>query len=167
MGVFFYEDTCSKLCVDILHDLETIDGMRHEAQRILLRSLKLMFVFSFLDEAEDEGIQMVKTTDLTIAEELNVKDFPTLVYYQGGIPSLFKGRVFILIPSTLYRSSVVKVITGKSRWLNWRGRSFAMDAHDSYNCGWSWCEWVLCFLHWGFSAHYTLRTLTSLSSIPH
>jgi len=68
VGVFFYEDTCSKQCTDILHDLETID-----------------------DEAEEEGIQMVKTTDLTIAEELNIKDFPTFVYYQGGIPSLFKG----------------------------------------------------------------------------
>ena len=44
------------------------------------------------DDAEEEGIQMVKTTDLSAAEELNIHDFPAFVYYQGGIPTVYKGK---------------------------------------------------------------------------
>jgi len=43
------------------------------------------------DDADEVGIQLVKTTDLTVAEELGIKDFPKLVYYQGGLPSVYKG----------------------------------------------------------------------------
>jgi hypothetical protein len=52
------------------------------------------------DDAEEEGIQMVKTTDLSVAEELNIKEFPAFVYYQGGIPTVYKGQPLLPPPTS-------------------------------------------------------------------
>ncbi|CAG7689960.1 unnamed protein product [Allacma fusca] len=68
VAVLFYEDNCGAVCDSVLKDLETID-----------------------DDADDVGIQLVKTTDTSVAEELRVTTFPALVYYQGGAPSIYKG----------------------------------------------------------------------------
>ena len=49
------------------------------------------------DDADDVGIQLVKTTDTSVAEELRVAAFPALVYYQGGLPSIYKGLYIFLL----------------------------------------------------------------------
>jgi len=69
---FVDTDECGVKCETILKELETID-----------------------DEADDVGIHFVKTTDTSVAEdELRLTEFPRLVYYQGGLPSIYKGTNF-------------------------------------------------------------------------
>ncbi|ODM96284.1 putative protein disulfide-isomerase C1F5.02, partial [Orchesella cincta] len=70
VAVLFHEENCPE-CDDILKELEKID-----------------------DEADDVGIHFVRTEDTSVAEEeLRIKDFPTLVYYQGGAPSIYRGSL--------------------------------------------------------------------------
>lgn len=68
------DDDCPT-CEDILKELEKID-----------------------DEADDVGIHFVRTDDTSVAEdELRIRDFPKLVYYQGGAPSVYRGEIFFWV----------------------------------------------------------------------
>ena len=71
---FTAEPEDCRQCAKILDELETID-----------------------DEAGDAGIFFVKTNDLDAASELRIKNFPALVYYQGGLPSLYRGTLFAFV----------------------------------------------------------------------
>ncbi|XP_021959977.1 uncharacterized protein LOC110855885 isoform X3 [Folsomia candida] len=71
VAVFYFEDDCGSSCDKILEELEHID-----------------------DDASDVGIHFVKTTDTSVAEEeLRLTEFPKLVYYQGGLPSIYRGSL--------------------------------------------------------------------------
>ncbi|KFM78691.1 Protein disulfide-isomerase A5, partial [Stegodyphus mimosarum] len=65
--VYFYEKGCSE-CEAIIHELEKID-----------------------DDTDRHGIHFVKTDDVRVAEELGVIEFPSLVYFEHQIPSIFAG----------------------------------------------------------------------------
>ncbi|XP_047475280.1 uncharacterized protein LOC125029447 isoform X3 [Penaeus chinensis] len=65
--VYFYDDNCPT-CETVLADLETID-----------------------DETDDVGIQFVKTNDVEVAEDLGISHLPALVYFEGGVPSIYDG----------------------------------------------------------------------------
>lgn len=59
--------------------------------------------YSLDDDASDVGIHFVKTTDTSVAEEeLRLTEFPKLVYYQGGLPSIYRGTD----PPSLSTSSI-------------------------------------------------------------
>lgn len=62
------DDNCPT-CETILAELETID-----------------------DETDEVGIQFVKTNDVEVAEDLGISHLPALVYYEGGVPSIYDGR---------------------------------------------------------------------------
>lgn len=48
-----------------------------------------------IDDATDRsGIHFVKTDDVRVAEELGVTEFPTLVYFEHSIPSIFSGNAY-------------------------------------------------------------------------
>ena len=51
-----------------------------------------------VDEALNaHGINMVKTSDLDVAEEYGVDEvFPEIVYFENGIPSLYPGKLNII-----------------------------------------------------------------------
>ena len=45
------------------------------------------------DELTAHGVNMVKTSDMTIAEEYGVDEvIPEIVYFENGIPSLYPGE---------------------------------------------------------------------------
>ena len=45
------------------------------------------------DELSSHGVNMVKTSDLDIAEEYGVDEVvPEIVYFENGIPSLYPGE---------------------------------------------------------------------------
>lgn len=62
------DDNCPT-CETILAELETID-----------------------DETDEVGIQFVKTNDVDVAEDLGISHLPALVYFEGGVPSIYDGR---------------------------------------------------------------------------
>ncbi|KAG7154498.1 disulfide-isomerase-like 2 [Homarus americanus] len=63
--VYFYDDNCPT-CETVLAELETID-----------------------DETDEVGIQFVKTNDVEVAEDLGISHLPALVYFEGGVPSIY------------------------------------------------------------------------------
>nr|XP_045619931.1 uncharacterized protein LOC123771446 isoform X10 [Procambarus clarkii] len=67
--VYFYDDNCPT-CETVLAELETID-----------------------DETDEVGIQFVKTNDVEAAEELGISHLPALVYFEGGVPSIYDGDI--------------------------------------------------------------------------
>lgn len=46
------------------------------------------------DHTDRNGIHFVKTDDVRLAEDLGVTEFPTLVYFEHQIPSIFSGVNF-------------------------------------------------------------------------
>lgn len=45
------------------------------------------------------SLQFVRTDDTGVAEEeLRIRDFPKLVYYQGGAPSIYRGKPPLFLP---------------------------------------------------------------------
>lgn len=67
--VYFYDDNCPT-CETVLGELETID-----------------------DETDEVGIQFVKTNDVEVAEDLGISHLPALVYFEGGVPSIYDGDI--------------------------------------------------------------------------
>ncbi|KAK8376376.1 hypothetical protein O3P69_009789 [Scylla paramamosain] len=67
--VYFYDDNCPT-CETVLAELETID-----------------------DETDEIGIQFVKTNDVDVAEDLGISHLPALVYFEGGVPSIYDGDI--------------------------------------------------------------------------
>ncbi|XP_063877639.1 uncharacterized protein LOC135109832 isoform X15 [Scylla paramamosain] len=67
--VYFYDDNCPT-CETVLAELETID-----------------------DETDEVGIQFVKTNDVDVAEDLGISHLPALVYFEGGVPSIYDGDI--------------------------------------------------------------------------
>lgn len=62
-------DECEQ-CTKILEELENID-----------------------DDCDRHGITFVKTKDFSVAEQYGVHDYPALVYFEGGIPNVFEGKL--------------------------------------------------------------------------
>jgi len=79
--VYFYEKECAE-CEVIIQELEKID-----------------------DTTDKHGIHFVKTDDVRVAEDLGVTEFPTLVYFEHGIPSIYSGD---LMNSNAVLESVMK-----------------------------------------------------------
>ena len=47
------------------------------------------------DELTAHGVNMVKTSDLVVAEEYGVDEvIPEIVYFENGIPSLYPGKEY-------------------------------------------------------------------------
>jgi len=65
--VYFYDDNCPT-CETVLAELETID-----------------------DDTDEHDIQFVKTNDVEVAEDLGISHLPALVYFEGGVPSIYNG----------------------------------------------------------------------------
>jgi thiol-disulfide isomerase/thioredoxin len=55
-------------CDSILEELENID-----------------------DDTDRHGIAFLKTPDTAVAEEFGVEDFPALIYFERGSPSIYEG----------------------------------------------------------------------------
>lgn len=62
-------DGCEQ-CTKVLEELENID-----------------------DDCDKHGITFVKTKDFSVADGYGVHDYPALVYFEGGIPNVFEGKV--------------------------------------------------------------------------
>ena len=43
------------------------------------------------DDLSTRGVHMVKTCDMEIAEEYGIEKFPSIVYFENGIPYLYPG----------------------------------------------------------------------------
>uniref|UniRef100_U5EMW7 Putative nucleolar protein 58 n=1 Tax=Corethrella appendiculata TaxID=1370023 RepID=U5EMW7_9DIPT len=69
LAVLFYTDDCDD-CDTILEELETID-----------------------DDTDKYGIQFVKANDIKLAHEIGIFSFPSLVYYETGVPIMFDGNL--------------------------------------------------------------------------
>ncbi|GFQ72443.1 thioredoxin domain-containing protein [Trichonephila clavata] len=69
IAVYFYEKGCTE-CDTIIQHLEKVD-----------------------ESTDRHGIHFVKTDDVEMAEELGVMDFPSLVYYEHEIPSIYPGHL--------------------------------------------------------------------------
>ncbi|XP_064488753.1 uncharacterized protein LOC135400775 isoform X2 [Ornithodoros turicata] len=69
LAVLFYSEgqECDE-CKAVLSDLENID-----------------------DDTDRHGIQFVKTTDVSVAQEYGVKEYPSLVYFEKQIPNVYEG----------------------------------------------------------------------------
>ncbi len=61
------KDGCES-CLVILEDLENID-----------------------DDTDRQGINFVKTTDLNIATNYGVTNFPAVIYFENQVPSIYEG----------------------------------------------------------------------------
>ncbi|EEB16861.1 predicted protein [Pediculus humanus corporis] len=67
LAVYFCSENCGQ-CQIIVEELENID-----------------------DDCDRHGIQFVKTQDLEVAKEFGVIEFPSLVYFEKGVPNVFEG----------------------------------------------------------------------------
>ena len=45
------------------------------------------------DDLSTRGVHMVKTCDMEIAEEYGIEKFPSIVYFENGIPYLYPGTL--------------------------------------------------------------------------
>lgn len=43
------------------------------------------------DDTDKQGIYFVRIDDETYAKELGVSDYPSLVYFEDGVPSIYMG----------------------------------------------------------------------------
>lgn len=57
-------------CLTILEELENID-----------------------DDTDRQGIHFVKTTDLNIATNYGVTEFPAVIYFENQVPSIYEGSI--------------------------------------------------------------------------
>lgn len=73
LAVLFYTDDCEE-CEEVLQELETID-----------------------DDADDHGIQFVKSKDSKLASEIGIFSFPALVYYETGVPIMYDGKLWVYV----------------------------------------------------------------------
>ncbi|CAN8017692.1 unnamed protein product, partial [Ixodes persulcatus] len=67
VAVFFFDDNCPE-CDKVLEELENID-----------------------DDTDKHGIYFVRIDDDAYAKELGVSEFPSLVYFENGSPSIYMG----------------------------------------------------------------------------
>ena len=44
------------------------------------------------DDTDAVGVKFVKTDDVGFAKEVGVKQFPTIVYFEKGNPSIYEGK---------------------------------------------------------------------------
>ena len=44
------------------------------------------------DDTDAVGVKFVKTDDAGFAKEVGVKQFPTIVYFEKGNPSIYEGK---------------------------------------------------------------------------
>ena len=44
------------------------------------------------DDTDAVGVKFVKTNDVGFAKEVGVKEFPTIVYFEKGSPSIYEGK---------------------------------------------------------------------------
>lgn len=102
--MFYFEDDCGSSCDKILEELEHIGKQLGEKRGLGLMGPSSLYTnYSLDDDASDVGIHFVKTTDTSVAEEeLRLTEFPKLVYYQGGLPSIYRGTD----PPSLSTSSI-------------------------------------------------------------
>lgn len=68
---YFLDKEDCDTCDEILEELETID-----------------------DDTDKHGIQFVKSKDSKLASDIGIFSFPTLVYYETGVPIMYDGKVF-------------------------------------------------------------------------
>lgn len=59
-------------CLTVLEELENID-----------------------DDTDRHGINFVKTTDLNIATNFGVHEFPAVIYFENQVPSIYEGKTRI------------------------------------------------------------------------
>lgn len=75
------ENNCDR-CQEVLDELETID-----------------------DDTDNHGILFVKSNDEKLAHEIGIFSFPSLVYYETGVPIMYDGKAhffyFISVSSFL------------------------------------------------------------------
>lgn len=45
------------------------------------------------DDADDIGVDFVKTGDLAVARKFGIRDFPALIYFEKGVPSFYEGNL--------------------------------------------------------------------------
>ena len=45
------------------------------------------------DDTDAVGVKFVKTDDASFAKEIGVKEFPTIVYFEKGSPSIYEGKM--------------------------------------------------------------------------
>ncbi|XP_054718538.1 uncharacterized protein LOC129227940 [Uloborus diversus] len=81
LAVFFYDKNLCSNC-----DNENIDTMECEDCQIIMDELE-----NIDDDTDRNGIQFVKTTDLSVAKHYGIKITPALVYYENQAPSIFEG----------------------------------------------------------------------------
>lgn len=67
--VYVYKAKCSK-CVEATNNLEGID-----------------------DDTDAVGVKFVKTDDTSFIKEFGIVDFPAIVYFENGNPSLYEGKI--------------------------------------------------------------------------
>ncbi|XP_067132038.1 uncharacterized protein [Centruroides vittatus] len=72
IAVLFYE-TGDTLCEEVLQELENID-----------------------DDTDQHGITFVKIDDNDMAEEYDVHEFPTLIYFENQVPTLYEGDLMMI-----------------------------------------------------------------------
>ena len=54
------------------------------------------------DDLSTRGVHMVKTCDMEIAEEYGIEKFPSIVYFENGIPYLYPGTLIFQYTNTTY-----------------------------------------------------------------
>jgi len=70
LAILFYSDNNCDRCHDALTELETID-----------------------DDTDNHGIMFVKSNDEKLAHEIGIFSFPSLVYYETGVPIMYDGNL--------------------------------------------------------------------------
>ena len=55
------------------------------------------------DECDQHGVSFVKIDNEDEAKEYGIEDFPTLIYFENSIPSMYKGTYIIFhLRSSIY-----------------------------------------------------------------
>ena len=49
------------------------------------------------DDTDAVGVKFVKTDDVGFAKEVGVKQFPTIVYFEKGSPSIYEGKSKLMV----------------------------------------------------------------------
>ena len=45
------------------------------------------------DDTEAVGVKFVKTSDLMFAEQFGIAMFPSIIYFENGVPSIYEGTL--------------------------------------------------------------------------
>lgn len=74
-------------------DRDDCDGLNEDEEKVDCEECRKILeeLENIDDDTERHGIKFVKSCDHTVAKELGIRRYPSLVYFEHSIPNIYEG----------------------------------------------------------------------------